>query len=86
MEEIVLIDGRVRNASFTDYLLPTMLDMPDVSRPLIEEPEPHGPARRQGRRRAAVHLVDAGDRRRDPRRHRQATSTRVPVRPRTSSF
>ena len=30
MEEIVLSDGRIRNASFTDYLLPTFLDMPDV--------------------------------------------------------
>ena len=30
MEEIIQTDGRVRNANFTDYLLPTMLDMPDV--------------------------------------------------------
>ncbi|MEO5900433.1 MAG: molybdopterin cofactor-binding domain-containing protein, partial [Ilumatobacteraceae bacterium] len=30
MEEIIQTNGKVRNASFTDYLLPTMLDMPDV--------------------------------------------------------
>ena len=28
MEEIVVRDGEVLNASFTDYLIPTMLDMP----------------------------------------------------------
>ena len=30
MEEIVLEGGLIRNASFTDYLLPTTLDMPTV--------------------------------------------------------
>jgi len=43
MEEIVLADGRVRNPSFTDYLLPTILDMPDVLASLVEEPEPGAP-------------------------------------------
>jgi xanthine dehydrogenase D subunit len=43
MEEIVLTDGRVRNPSFTDYLLPTILDMPDVVASLVEEPEPGAP-------------------------------------------
>src|SRR4029450_12991875 len=28
MEEIQVVDGVVRNASFTDYLIPTVLDMP----------------------------------------------------------
>jgi xanthine dehydrogenase molybdopterin-binding subunit B len=37
MEEIVQIDGRIRNASFTDYLLPTFLDMPPVVASLVEE-------------------------------------------------
>ena len=43
MEEVQLRDGAVRNASFTDYLLPTMLDMPPVVSDLIEHPHPDGP-------------------------------------------
>ncbi len=43
MEEIVLQDGVMRNASFTDYLLPTFLDAPDVTAVLIEEPDHWGP-------------------------------------------
>ena len=38
MEEIQVRDGRIVNASFTDYLLPTALDMPPVESVLIEEP------------------------------------------------
>src|SRR3954454_5543456 len=48
MEEIIQTDGRVRNASFTDYLLPTMLDMPDVIATLIEEPDPIAPLGAKG--------------------------------------
>jgi len=43
MEEIQLSDGRIRNASFTDYLIPTILDMPPVVSVLVEEPEPGVP-------------------------------------------
>jgi xanthine dehydrogenase D subunit len=43
MEEVQLKDGNVRNASFTDYLLPTMLDMPPVVCDLIEHPHPDAP-------------------------------------------
>jgi CO/xanthine dehydrogenase Mo-binding subunit len=43
MEELVLDEGVIRNASFTDYLIPTTLDMPDVSITLIEQPEPGAP-------------------------------------------
>ncbi|TMD12985.1 MAG: xanthine dehydrogenase subunit D [Chloroflexi bacterium] len=43
MEEIDLAGGLVRNASFTDYLLPTTLDMPPVVSLLVEEPEPGMP-------------------------------------------
>ncbi len=43
MEEIVVSEGRVRNPSFTDYLLPTVLDMPEVVATLVEEPEPGAP-------------------------------------------
>jgi xanthine dehydrogenase D subunit len=43
MEELVLEGGHIRNASFTDYLIPTALDMPSVVTTLIEEPEPGAP-------------------------------------------
>jgi xanthine dehydrogenase D subunit len=44
MEEIVLDKGRVKNPSFTDYLIPTALDMPTVRiAGLYEEPEPGAP-------------------------------------------
>ncbi|MCU1454318.1 MAG: pucD [Acidimicrobiales bacterium] len=43
MEELVLEAGKVRNASFTDYLIPTALDMPEVVTTLVEEPEPGAP-------------------------------------------
>ena len=48
MEEIIFTDGRVRNASFTDYLLPTMLDMPTVVAALIEHPDPMAPLGAKG--------------------------------------
>ena len=48
MEEIILTDGLVRNASFTDYLLPTMLDMPTVVATLIEQPDPMAPLGAKG--------------------------------------
>jgi CO/xanthine dehydrogenase Mo-binding subunit len=43
MEEVQLRDGHMRNASFTDYLLPTTLDMPPVVVDLIEHPHPDAP-------------------------------------------
>ena len=43
MEEIQLKDGLIKNASFTDYLIPTILDMPPVAATLVEEPEPDVP-------------------------------------------
>ncbi len=43
MEEVQLQDGQIRNASFTDYLIPTILDMPPVDSAIIEEPEPDSP-------------------------------------------
>lgn len=48
MEEIIQTDGRVRNANFTDYLLPTMLDMPPVLASLVEEPDPMAPLGAKG--------------------------------------
>ncbi len=43
MEEIQTRDGVIANASFTDYLIPTFLDMPPVLSELVEEPEPDAP-------------------------------------------
>ena len=48
MEEVIVQDGRVRNPSFTDYLLPTALDAPDVVYSLIEEPDPQAPLGAKG--------------------------------------
>ena len=62
MEEIVTRDGEILNASFTDYLLPTALDMPPVDIDLVEVAEPDAPVRREGRRRAADRRLDRGDR------------------------
>ncbi|MGH3006714.1 MAG: molybdopterin cofactor-binding domain-containing protein [Gaiellaceae bacterium] len=43
MEEIQTRGGLITNASFTDYLIPTALDMPPVTAELIEDPEPDAP-------------------------------------------
>jgi CO/xanthine dehydrogenase Mo-binding subunit len=43
MEEIQVRDGVVRNGSFTDYLIPTILDMPPMSLTILEHPDPHAP-------------------------------------------
>jgi xanthine dehydrogenase D subunit len=43
MEELQVTGGLIRNPSFTDYLIPTILDMPPVVSVLVEEPEPGVP-------------------------------------------
>jgi xanthine dehydrogenase D subunit len=43
MEEIQVEDGLVRNPSFTDYLIPTILDMPPVRKEILELPHPNAP-------------------------------------------
>jgi xanthine dehydrogenase D subunit len=43
MEEIQLSEGRVRNPSFTDYLIPTILDMPPVRSTILELAQPGAP-------------------------------------------
>lgn len=43
MEEIQTHDGSITNASFTDYLIPTALDMPPIDVVLVEDPEPDAP-------------------------------------------
>jgi CO/xanthine dehydrogenase Mo-binding subunit len=82
MEEIVVdpATARVRNPSFTDYLIPTILDMPSIPVDLLELPDPHAPYGLRGAGEAptlsATPAVLAAI--------RQATGlalTRTPVRP-----
>ena len=39
----MVTDGRVRNPSITDYLLPTILDMPPMRVQVLEYADPHAP-------------------------------------------
>ena len=43
MEELIVEDGVIRNPNFTDYLLPTILDAPDVEALLLEREGSWGP-------------------------------------------
>jgi CO/xanthine dehydrogenase Mo-binding subunit len=43
MEEIQVAAGKVRNPSFTDYLIPTVLDMPPVRADVLELGDPASP-------------------------------------------
>ena len=43
MEEIQVREGRIANPSFTDYLIPTILDMPPMRVDVLEYPDPNAP-------------------------------------------
>jgi xanthine dehydrogenase D subunit len=43
MEEIQVTGGLIRNPSFTDYLIPTILDMPPMQVDVLEYPDPNAP-------------------------------------------
>jgi xanthine dehydrogenase D subunit len=43
MEEIQVVDGKLRNPSFTDYLIPTILDMPPMRLDILELADPYSP-------------------------------------------
>jgi xanthine dehydrogenase D subunit len=43
LEEILVVNGKVRNPSFTDYLIPTLLDMPPVRCIILEYPDKNAP-------------------------------------------
>jgi CO/xanthine dehydrogenase Mo-binding subunit len=80
MEEIQTDGGLITNASFTDYLIPTALDMPPVDSVLVEVPEPDAPygAKGMGEPPTVVSTAAVASALRD------ATGrelTRVPVRP-----
>jgi len=43
VEEVVMRDGRMANASLTNYIIPTTLDTPPMDVVILENPYPHGP-------------------------------------------
>jgi CO/xanthine dehydrogenase Mo-binding subunit len=43
LEEVVMRDGRMANASLTNYIIPTTLDTPEMDVVILENPYPHGP-------------------------------------------
>jgi xanthine dehydrogenase D subunit len=43
MEEIQIVDGKIRNPSFTDYLIPTILDTPPMPIEVLEYADPNAP-------------------------------------------
>jgi xanthine dehydrogenase D subunit len=80
MEEIVVRDGKIRNPSFTDYLIPTILDTPPMPIEVLEYEDPHAPYGLRGVGEAPT--ISSGPA--VAAAIRQATGlpvTRVPVRP-----
>jgi len=43
MEEVVVEEGRIRARTFSEYMIPTALDVPAIHPILVEEPTPTGP-------------------------------------------
>ena len=43
LEEVVMRDGRMANASLTNYIIPTTLDTPPMEVVVLENPYAHGP-------------------------------------------
>jgi CO/xanthine dehydrogenase Mo-binding subunit len=43
LEEVVMRDGRMANASLTNYIIPTTLDSPEMTVAMLENPYKHGP-------------------------------------------
>ena len=43
MEEIQIVEGKIPNPSFTDYLIPTILDTPPMPIEVLEYADPHAP-------------------------------------------
>jgi xanthine dehydrogenase D subunit len=43
MEEVIVKDGVIQNPSFTDYLVPTILDVPPMQIAVLEHADPHAP-------------------------------------------
>ncbi|PKK40505.1 Xanthine dehydrogenase, molybdenum binding subunit [Clostridiaceae bacterium JG1575] len=43
MEDLGLVQGRIKNNSFTGYIIPTAMDMPPLKKVILEDPEVTGP-------------------------------------------
>jgi nicotinate dehydrogenase medium molybdopterin subunit len=43
LEEVTTVKGDIKNNNFTDYLLPTTLDVPEITAIIVEDREPTGP-------------------------------------------
>lgn len=57
-EEMLFEDGRVLNASFVDYRIPSFLDLPDEVEPIIvEDPHPEGPYGAKGIGEAGIFAI-----------------------------
>ncbi len=87
MEEIQIVEGRITNPSFTDYLIPTILDTPPMPIEVLEYADPHAPYGLRGVGEAptissgpavaaAVRAATGVDLRRVPIRPEDVTGTR----------
>ena len=43
MEDLNIVNGKIKNNRFTNYLIPTSLDMPEVNSVIVEDPESTAP-------------------------------------------
>lgn len=59
MEDVVLVDGTVRNANLLDYRMPAAGDMPEVVVEFVEGYEPNGPLGAKSLAEAAINPVTA---------------------------
>ena len=87
MEEIQIVDGKITNPSFTDYLIPTILDTPPMPIEVLEYADPHAPYGLRGAGEAptissgpavaaAIRAATGVDLRRVPIRPEDVTGTR----------
>ncbi|QLY28915.1 molybdopterin cofactor-binding domain-containing protein [Nocardia huaxiensis] len=85
MEEIQVSGGKVRNPSFTDYLIPTILDTPTQKLEILENADPHAPYGLRGAGEpptlSSTPAVVAAIRDACRRHGGTGNITRVPVRP-----
>ena len=66
--------GRMRNASYLDYRIPTAFDLPMIDTIIVEVANPAHPVRRARRGRNADRGPARGNRQRHPQRHRRAAA------------
>lgn len=43
MEEVIKVDGEIKTPTFTEYLIPTAKDMPNIETIIVEDHDPTGP-------------------------------------------